>query len=487
MTIEQLSPKSIWSIFKKITEIPRASGNEAEVKRYIKSFAQANKITYVEDAAGNVCISKPATEGCEFAPTVTMQAHLDMVCEKNSSVEFNFDTDPINTIIDGDWVRADGTTLGGDNGIGVAAALAAFIEPNIKHGAMEALFTVEEETGLTGALQLNEDMLKGSYLINLDSEEEGEIYVGCAGGIGTVGTFTYKTELVPDDSLYLKINIMGLQGGHSGGDIHLGRGNSIKITARMLCQLFDKYNMQLCTIKGGNLHNAIPREAEVIVAIPRKNREDITIDLNIFAAEVTTELAATDSNLRIVWETIYPNMEAIETSISKRVINTLNAMPHGVLSMSRELEDLVETSTNLASITMPGNNQIVITTSQRSSNEWKKGAIASTIKSLFTLAECDVVQDDDYPGWQPNLNSKLLDITKTVYNRVFTHKKAGVKAIHAGLECGLIISKYPKMEVVSFGPTIIDVHSPDERLEIPSVEKFYQHLIGVIEEIAQSR
>lgn len=485
MKITDLKPKAIWTIFDEITQVPRPSKKEEKIRQYLKDWAVKNGVDVKEDETGNILMSKPATPGCEAAPVLTMQAHMDMVCEKNSGVEFNFDTDSIKTVVDGDWVRAEGTTLGADNGIGMAGAMAALVDENLKHGPLEALFTVDEETGLTGAFALKEGFMKGKYLLNLDSEDEGEVFVGCAGGVDTISTLPYTTEKVPEGYHFIKIYVEGLRGGHSGCDIHLGLGNSIKILSRFLAKWIRKNPMYLVSFEGGNLRNAIPREASAVIAVRKEDKEPVTIALNMFASEVAAELKGVDDNFKMRWETT-DAADAIESKTATNLINALNACIQGVVAMSRDLEGLVETSTNLASVKMPGDNKIVISTSQRSSVESAKHATAFSVESVFTLAGATVTHSEGYPGWKPKMDSHILQLTVDTYEQLFGEKPA-IKAIHAGLECGLFLEKYPYLDMVSFGPTLRGVHSPDEKMHIPAVANFYKHLVAIIEKVAEEK
>ena len=482
MTIKDLEPKNVWKYFDEITQVPRPSKKEERIIQYIEEVAAKNQIEIKKDKAGNLLLFKPGTKGYETLPTVVLQAHLDMVCEKNSDVVFDFDKDPIRTVVDGEWLRAEGTTLGADNGIGVAAALAVITSNEVEHGPVECLFTVDEETGLTGANALKKGFLTGNILLNLDSEDEGEIFVGCAGGKGTVATFSYDAVPAPTDNLYFRITVAGLNGGHSGGDIHKGLGNANKILVRFLYQLQEKYPFTLAEIQGGNLHNAIAREASVVIGIAAKNREPIRIMLNHFAADVENELKRVDPNVRITMETTDTPKKCIPGTLKEKLVCSLLACPHGVKSMSHEIEGLVETSTNLASIKMVDGSKIVVGTSQRSSIESKKNTVADQVAAVFRLAGAKVEHGEGYPGWAPNPDSKILKVALDSYRRLFG-KEAQIKAIHAGLECGLFLEKYPQLDMISFGPTLRSVHSPDERIEIKTVGLWWQHLLDILKNI----
>ena len=479
MTIKDLEPKIVWKYFHEITLVPRPSKKEAKIIKYIEDVAAKNKIEIKKDKAGNLLLFKSATKGYEKLPTVILQAHLDMVCEKNNNVRFDFDKDPIKTVIDGEWIRADGTTLGADNGIGVAAALAVITSKDIKHGPIECLFTVDEETGLTGAKAIKKGFMTGNILLNLDSEDEGEIFMGCAGGKGTLATFTYKAAPAPASNQYFRITVTGLNGGHSGGDIHKGLGNANKILARFLYQLQEKFTFNLAEIQGGNLHNAIPREAYAIIGTAPKNREQIRVMLNNFAADIENELKRVDPNVRLIMETTDKPKKCLPGALKKKLIYSLLACPHGVIGMSHEIEGLVETSTNLASIKMVGSTKIVIGTSQRSSTESAKNAIADQVASVFRMAGAKVEHGEGYPGWAPNPDSKILKVAQKSYKKLF-RKDAKIMAIHAGLECGLFLEKYPQLDMISFGPTLRGVHSPDERMKIKTVDLWWKHLLDIL-------
>lgn len=482
MTIKDLKPALVFSIFDKINQVPRPSKKEEKIRQFLLDFAAEHNIEVKTDAIGNVLMRKPATAGKEGAPTVVMQAHMDMVCESNDK-SFDFNTQPIHTIVDGDWLRADGTTLGADNGIGMAAALAVMVDKDLVHGPVEALFTVDEETGLTGANNLGEGMLTGTMLLNLDSEDDAEIFVGCAGGVDTTCTFTYKRSFAPTDFQYFKIDISGLQGGHSGGDIHLGRANANKLLARFLYTLSLEHEISLCQIDGGNLRNAIPRAAHAIFGVETSRKESVRVAFNKFCAEVEREYAGLETGIKLDLESTERPEYAVDLDTTMHLVEALYSAPHGVISMSREIEGLVETSTNLASVKMTGENQILVTTSQRSSVESRKWDIARQVEALFRLAGAEVSHGDGYPGWAPNLNSTIMHIASDAYEELYGIKPA-IKAIHAGLECGLFLEKYPHLDMVSFGPTLRDVHSPSERMYIPAVERFWGQLTRILEKVA---
>lgn len=482
MEVKDLKPTLIWQCFDEITKVPRPSCHEEQIREYLLNFAKINNINAKTDDCGNVVMTKPATAGHENAPIVILQAHMDMVAEKNNDVCHDFLKDPINTYIDGDWVKAKGTTLGADNGIGMAAALAALIDNSFEHGPIECLFTINEEIGLEGAQNLGKDMIKGSMLINLDSEDDGEIFVGCAGGIDTTAIFSYK-QIEPNKNLkFVKIAVSGLLGGHSGSDINTGRANANKLIARFIWNISQDCKIELASFDGGNLRNAIPREAHAIIGV--ENVSDVKAKLDAYADEITKEYKGIEPVVKFSFEEVNTPDFCIDEATATALIRSLYSAPHGVYSMSRDLEGLVETSTNLAAVKMIEDNKIKVTTSQRSSVESRKYDIAHQVESHFQLAGAAIDHSDGYPGWAPNMDSTIMRISAEAYEELFNVKPA-IKAIHAGLECGLFLAKYPNLDMVSFGPTMTGVHSPDEKLYIPTVEKFWQHLTLVLEKVAK--
>ncbi|MDE7438210.1 MAG: aminoacyl-histidine dipeptidase [Muribaculaceae bacterium] len=485
MEVKDLKPELIWKCFDEITKVPRPSCHEEQIRDFLLKFAKEHGIEAETDKTGNVVMRKPATPGCENAPVVILQSHMDMVAEKNNGVDHDFLKDAIDTYVDGDWVKARGTTLGADNGIGMAAAMAVMIDKTLKHGPVEALFTVNEEIGLEGAQNLGKGMIKGSILLNLDSEDDGEIFVGCAGGIDTTATFTYHRSYTPENFNYLKVSVSGLLGGHSGGDIHLGRANANKVIARFIWECSQKWPITICSFNGGNLRNAIPREAEAVFGIHSDHLEELNHSLKKYANEIRNEYAGVEPQMDLKIEAVDRPEICIDSDTSLALIRAVYSAPHGVISMSRDIEGLVETSTNLASVKMKDEDKIVITTSQRSSVESRKNDIAGQVEAHFQLAGAEVDHSDGYPGWAPNMNSPIMKITADAYEELFGVKPA-IKAIHAGLECGLFLDKYPHLDMVSFGPTMTGVHSPDEQLLIPTVEKFWRHLCRVLEKVAEA-
>lgn len=485
MKITDLQPEIVWKYFYEITQVPRPSKKEGKMIAYLEEFAQKHNLSIKKDPAGNILISKPATPGMENRQTVILQAHMDMVCEKNNDTKHDFDNDPIETIVDGDWLRANGTTLGADNGIGMAAELALLASEDIQHGPIECLFTVDEETGLTGAKALQKGFMTGNILLNLDSEDEGQIFMGCAGGMDTQATFNYHPKEATADRLYFRIDVKGLNGGHSGGEIHKGLGNANKILFRFLYLLKKRgLNFILCSVDGGNLRNAIPREAHAVIGILPEIKEDVRILLNHFTADVENELKHVDKNVQLFMESTDRPEFYIDNSTAENIICAMMACPHGVIGMSHDIEGLVETSTNLASIKMKPNNAILIGTSQRSSIESQKEMVANQVAAAFLLAGAQVAHGDGYPGWEPNPNSAILKIAQQTYENLF-HKQPQIMAIHAGLECGLFLEKYPNLDMISFGPTLRDVHSPNERIEIKTVGMWWAHLLELLKNIPE--
>ena len=483
MTIKDLQPALVFDIFDQITQVPRPSKKEGKIRQFLLDFAAAHGIEVRTDAIGNVVMTKPATPGHEQAPTVIMQAHMDMVCESNDK-NFDFDNEPIRTIVDGEWLRADGTTLGADNGIGMAAAMAALVDDKLVHGPLEALFTVDEETGLTGANNLGENMITGTMLLNLDSEDDAEIFVGCAGGVDTTCTFHYDRSMAPTDFHYFRFDISKGLGGHSGGDIHLGRANANKLLARFLWTLMQNHELSLCEIDGGNLRNAIPRAAHAVFGVHAGSKEQVRVAFNHYVADVEGEYKGIEPTLELTLESVDRPDFAVDSTTTRRLVEALYSAPHGVVSMSRDLEGLVETSTNLASVKMQPDNHILVTTSQRSSVESRKWDIANQVEALFRLAGAEVTHGDGYPGWAPNMDSRIMHIASDAYEELYGVKPA-IKAIHAGLECGLFLEKYPHLDMVSFGPTLQNVHSPSERMFIPAVERFWGQLCRILEKVAE--
>jgi dipeptidase D len=477
--MKNLEPAPLWSFFYEITQLPRPSKKEGHVINYLKTFGKKHKLETKTDAAGNILICKPASKGYENSKKLILQAHMDMVCEKNSDMIFNFETDAIQTYIDGDWIKAKGTTLGADNGIGMSLMLAVLNSNDIKHPALECLFTVDEETGLTGAFALGPNFLSGEVLINLDSEDDGEIFVGCAGGIDTTAKLAYTSEKTPDNYFAFSVSVKGLKGGHSGDDIDKGLGNANKILNRFLWTVNKKMDLRLHSFDGGNLRNAIAREAVAVASVPWAEKENVRVLFNHFVMEMETEKGNIEPSMRLELESETPPETAINKATSNALLNVLYACPHGVKAMSMDMPGLVETSTNLASVKMKEGNIIIITTSQRSSVESEKYDIANEVEAVLTLAGASVTHGDGYPGWKPNLQSDMLKKAQSSYQKLFAEEPK-IRAIHAGLECGLFLEKYPYLDMISIGPQMYGVHSPDERLSISSTQKCWKWLVEIL-------
>lgn len=478
--MKTLAPQLVWGYFSEITQIPRPSKKEEKIRQYLRDFASKHSLPIKEDEKGNIVITRPAATGCEAMPTVILQSHVDMVCEKEAGLDFDFETQPIDAYVYGDWVTARGTTLGADCGIGMALQMAALTDPELTSGAIEALFTVDEEQGLTGAMNIGDDMLTGTQMINLDSEDEGEIYIGCAGGIDTIATFEAQFKKAPSkkDYDFYKITVGGLRGGHSGDDINKGLANANKLLTRELWLMLSGWEVKLCDIDGGNLRNAIARDAWATVALPKEHANDIIVAAAELAVELKAEYALTEPNISITMAQVEQPERKIDNETAHILVAALQAVPHGVQSMSQAMPGMVETSTNLASVKIVGDD-IVVTTSQRSSVESAKYDIAHTVESVFRLAGAVVRHSDGYPGWKPNPKSPLVVKSADVYKKMFG-KKPAIKAIHAGLECGLFLTKYPHLDIISIGPTLRGVHSPDERIEIRTVDMVWRYLVALL-------
>ncbi len=471
----------MWEIFYDLTQIPRPSKKEAKAVEYARSFGERLGLETVVDPAGNVVIKKPPCPGYENRKGIILQAHLDMVPQKNSDVGHDFDTDPIDAWIDGEWVRARGTTLGSDNGMGIAAALSILQDKTLKHGPLEVLLTVDEETGMTGAFQLKEGLLDGKILLNLDSEDEGELYIGCAGGIDVSGKLKYAAEAVPEGSEAFKISVAGLKGGHSGLDINLGRGNSNLLLCRFLYSAVEKYGLRLAGIEGGSLRNAIPREAFAFVTIPGKHAKEFLGAVKEFEATCKKELGSVEPDLSFGAEPVPLPDSLIDAGSQGKLVRAVYGLPNGVIRMSPEMPGVVETSSNLA-IVKSGDGEIDVLCLVRSSVDSAKDSLAYSLKSVMELAGAEVILSGSYPGWKPDVDSPILAIMRKIYKRDFG-KDPEVKVIHAGLECGIIGDAYPGLDMISFGPTIRFPHSPDEKVHVPSVKKFWDYLIRTLEEV----
>jgi dipeptidase D len=477
--LKNLEPKLVWQYFEDICKVPRPSKKEGRIIEYLLAFAKANNLDAKCDQVGNVLISKPPSTGMESKRTVVLQSHLDMVCEKNAATVHNFDTDAIKPYIDGEWVTAEGTTLGADCGIGIATQMAVLSSKALEHGPIECLFTVDEETGLTGAKALQPGFFTGKVLLNLDSEDEGQLFIGCAGGIDTVASIKYKSLAPPEGFLPLKIAVTGLLGGHSGDDINKGRGNAIKILNRFLWQISQKMVIHLSSFDGGNLRNAIAREAIANILIPFARKEEVSIAFNIFRSELENELSPNEPKIKFTLESNEQQSFIIDQITQTNLLYALYACPHGVLAMSSRMPGMVETSTNLASVKFIEGNAIEFSTSQRSDLESSKNDAASMVESVFQLVGAKIVHGEGYPGWEPNPSSEILQLAKESYKELF-HVDPIVRSIHAGLECGLFLEKFPGLDMISFGPTLRDVHSPDEKIHIGSVQKFWDLLVHIL-------
>jgi dipeptidase D len=484
--LSQLNPSPIWSYFEEICKIPRLSKNEGQIRKYLLDFAKKNGLEAKEDEIGNILITKQATPGMENRKTVVLQSHMDMVGEKNADYPHDWAKDPIVPIVKGDWVMARGTTLGADDGIGIASQMAILTDKELRAGKIECLFTVDEESGMTGAINLKPEFFTGRTLINLDSEDEGVLYIGCAGGMDTVGTLPYEPAAVKDSSLALEISVTGLHGGHSGDEIHKGYGNSVKIMNRILWNLSNLYEISVSNFNGGNLRNAIPREAFSTIVIDRSLNTNVRTWIDNFYITILNEFGELEKDIRItVSETDLPSF-TMDKESQKRFLNALSCCPHGTLAWSSEMDDLVETSTNLASAKFSENNTIKIITTQRSSIESSKHDAGAMVESCLKLAGARVVHSDGYPGWKPNITSEILGLTRRSYHALFG-KEPLVRAIHAGLECGLVYEKIKGIDMISFGPTIKGAHTPEEMIEIKTTKMFWDLLIDVVTNIPVSQ
>jgi len=479
--IRNLEPKEVWGIFQQLCDIPRPSKKEQKAVEFAKKFGEDLGLETIVDEIGNVIIRKPATPGMEDRKTVILQGHLDMVPQANSNVKHNFETDPIQAYIDGEWVTAKDTTLGADNGMGVAAALAVLQAKDIQHGPIEVLLTIDEETGMTGAENLKPGVLKGDILINMDSEDEGELYIGCAGGVDTNAKFYYKEEAVPADSAAYKIEVKGLKGGHSGMDIPLGRGNSNKILNRILYEVNKSLDIRLADIQSGSLRNAIPREGFAIVTVPNSQVGEFKSFIDELVPQIKSELKVTEPDLSISYSVAEMPAKVMDEKTHNNLIKAIYGFPNGVIRMSDAMAGLVETSTNLA-IVKKQNGFIEVASLQRSSVDSAKQDLANMIRCVLELAGAEVAHEGAYPGWNPNINSPILKTMQDVYNNKWG-KVPQIKAIHAGLECGIIMENYPNLDTISFGPTIRYPHSPDEKVNIKTVGLFYEFLLETLKNI----
>lgn len=479
--VAKLEPTALWQHFTALNAVPRPSKKEERVIAFMKEFGNSLSLEVKEDEVGNVVITKPATQGMENKATVVMQSHLDMVHQKNNATVFDFDTQGIEMKIEGDWVKAKGTTLGADNGIGVATIMAILSSTNIPHPKIEALFTVDEETGMTGAMNLSPNLLTGKILLNLDTEEDDEIGIGCAGGVDVSVTRNY-TEVETDESkIGYKISVKGLEGGHSGIEIHKGLGNANKIMNRLLLDGYENFGLQVAQIKGGSLRNAIPRESDAIVAIDKVNEEAFKLELDLLITAIKDEQKRMDPNLEILVTATETPKKVMDLGVQEGVLKSIETAHNGVFRMSPEIEGLVEASNNIAKVNISkGNVQVDCLT--RSSVESSKITVANALRSAFELSGCVVTLGGAYPGWKPNRNSAILKVVDDAYLKLHG-ERAHIMACHAGLECGIIGQSYPEMDMVSFGPTILGAHSPDERVSITSVQKYWNLVLEVLKDI----
>lgn len=475
-----LNPQIIWKHFHNLTQIPRPSGHEAQVIEHIRRFAEDQKLEYIVDESGNIIIRKAAHSDSVSKKTVVLQSHVDMVPQKNSDKTHNFETDPIETIVDGDWVRANKTTLGADNGIGVAATLALLESKEIKHGPIEALFTISEETGMNGAFGLKSGILKADILLNLDSEEEGELIAGCAGGLDANINYSYKTEILSGLEYY-SIEINGLKGGHSGIDINLGRGNANKLIVQLLLALHKESKIRIVKLSGGNLRNAIPREASCIIGVDPEQVDKVQDTVKKYYQLLVSKFDGIEDSINVSIKPESYNGPVLVLKEQEEILNAIENCPNGVIKMSPSVKGVVQTSTNLSIVKLE-NGTCEVKCLLRSSNDAEKKKLSAQMEKVFKLIGANVVFEGEYPGWQPNMDSYILSKAKEVYKSMYKTVPE-VIVIHAGLECGIIGAKYAGMEMVSFGPTIKHPHSPDEKVHVKSVGKFWEYLIKLMESL----
>lgn len=476
-----LKPEAIWKNFELLTKIPRPSKKEARIIQFMKEFGENLGLETIVDEVGNVIIRKPATQGMEDRKGIILQGHLDMVPQANSDRQFNFETDPIEAYIDGDWVTANGTTLGSDNGMGVAAAMAVLQAKDLVHGPVEALFTVDEETGMTGAFNLKPGLLKGDILLNMDSEDEGELYIGCAGGVNANVTYEYDQMDAPQGSVGLLVKLSGMKGGHSGIDIPLYRANANKLLFRFLKKATRDFYVHTAEIEAGSLRNAIPREAWALLAVDKNKLDALKAWVADFEKTVKSEYKTADPDLKVTFEAVETPLKVMNGIAQQDFINAVYACPNGVIRMSNDMEGLVETSTNMAIVTVK-DGLAIVKNLLRSSVDSAKADLGETVKSVFELIGAKVELIGDYPGWKPNPDSAILKEMLEIYNNKFG-KVPEIKAIHAGLECGLLGGVYPLWDMISFGPTIRYPHSPDEKVHIGSVQKFWDFLVETLKHV----
>ncbi|MCR4774497.1 MAG: aminoacyl-histidine dipeptidase [Prevotella sp.] len=484
MDKSNLKPACVFEQFAAINKVPRPSKHEEKVIDYLKNWGESHNLDTHVDETGNVIIRKAATKGMENKKTIILQSHMDMVCDKLVDVDFDFHNDAIQTYVEGDWMHAKGTTLGADDGIGVAIELAILASDDIEHGPIECVFTRDEETGLTGAQGMKAGFMKGDYLINLDSEDEGQIFVSCAGGKNTEATFSFARENASADDFFMLASLKGLNGGHSGDDINKKRANAIKVLARFLYNENEKYGVRLASFNSGKMHNAIPRDGKVVFAVKNEFKENVKADWNVFQTEVEDEFHVTDTNMVFALEST-DAQAVLPKAVSDNLIRAIQAVDNGILTMCQDeaLAWMVETSSNIASIAT-SEDKIEIVSSQRSNVMSNLDNMANSIKACFQLAGAEVKQGDGYPAWKMNPDSKLTKIAVDTYKQLF-NKEPKVLGIHAGLECGLFSLRYPNLDMISFGPTLRNVHTPDECLYIPTVQMVWDHLLAILKNVPE--
>ncbi|EFK96307.1 Aminoacyl-histidine dipeptidase [sediment metagenome] len=477
--LNELNPANLWYYFEEICSIPRISRDEGKIRRYLLDFAKENNLQSKEDIVGNILITRGADPGFENIKTVVLQSHLDMVGEKNADHPHNWKTDPIRPVIRDGWITASGTTLGADDGIGIAAQMAILTDNTFKTGKIECLFTVDEESGMTGAVNLNPDFFTGRTLLNLDSEDEGILYIGCAGGMDTVGTIHYNPVPVRNNSCALELSVTGLRGGHSGDEIHKGYGNAVKIMNRLILYLAETYEVNISFLNAGNLRNAIPREAFATIVTDISVSDSVKNSAAIFFRKVREEFHDLEKDIKISVNDADLPGSAMDMESQKKLTDAIECCPHGVIAWSKDMEDLVETSTNLASVKFSDNNTIIIVTTQRSSVDSAKREVAAGVVKCLRPAGAEIKHSDGYPGWKPDITSEILRITRNSYKNLFG-KDPHIRAIHAGLECGLIYEKVKGIDMISFGPTIRGAHTPEERIDIKSTQIFWELLTDIL-------
>lgn len=476
--VRSLEPKTVWNHFEDLNAVPRPSKKEERIIQFMLDFGNSLGLETINDHVGNVIIKKPASKGFENRKTVILQAHIDMVHQKNEETDFDFDTEGIRSYVDGDWVKAEGTTLGADNGMGVASIMAVLSSENIDHPAIEALFTIDEETGMTGAKGLEAKNLTGEILLNLDTEDDDELSIGCAGGVDTNVKYECETRNTPEGFSGVEIVVKGLKGGHSGMDIHLGRANSNKVMNRLLFSIDKSFNLSIHSIDGGSLRNAIPRESKAVVAIDQNQVNEAQAFFEEQVQSIKEEFSITEPNMEILWKAVEIPSEIVSEEDQQKILNSIQSVYNGVYRMSDAIPGLVETSTSLARVELK--NGVFETQSlQRSSVESGKVDVANTVGAAFTLMGAEVEHAGDYPGWTPNPESEILKITEAKYKEMF-NEAPQVKACHAGLECGILSKALPGVDMISFGPTIMHPHSPDEKVSISSVQKFWGYFLEIL-------